>query len=129
MTIDRFPDLYADTDVCYLTTTGRRTGRPHRIEIWFGVADGVMYLISGNGPGADWFMNLRARTEVVVELADEIRAGTARVVTDPTERRLVGEIMRDKHGDWGGDPDIGLTIEAWRFEVPAAAIEDWRSPS
>ena len=127
MTSDRFPDRYADTDVCYLTTTGRRTGRPHRIEIWFGVAEGIMYLISGNGPGADWFMNLRADPEVRIEVADEMRLATARVVTDAVERRLVGEIMREKHGDWGGDPLIGLTIEAWRFEVPAAAIEDWRA--
>ena len=22
-------------DYCYLTTTGRRSGRPHRIEIWY----------------------------------------------------------------------------------------------
>ena len=31
------PDLraLADEDFCYLTTTGRVTGRPHEIEIWF----------------------------------------------------------------------------------------------
>ena len=26
---------------------------------------------------------------------------------------------------WGGDPSIGLTYEAWCFEVPAVAISDW----
>ena len=25
----------AADDYCYLTTTGRRSGRPHRIEIWY----------------------------------------------------------------------------------------------
>jgi hypothetical protein len=24
---------------------------------------------------------------------------------------------------WGGDPDIGLTYQAWCYEVPAVAIE------
>ena len=24
---------------------------------------------------------------------------------------------------WGGDPGIGLTYEAWCYEVPAVAIE------
>jgi hypothetical protein len=27
--------VVADDDYCYLTTTGRRTARPHRIEIWY----------------------------------------------------------------------------------------------
>ena len=33
-----------------MTTIGRRSGKPHEIEIWFGVIDDTMYLISGNGP-------------------------------------------------------------------------------
>ena len=36
-------------DYCYLTTTGRHSGEPHRIEIWFALADGVAYLLSGSG--------------------------------------------------------------------------------
>ena len=27
----------AEIECCYLTTTGRKSGRPHEIEIWFGV--------------------------------------------------------------------------------------------
>jgi len=33
-------DALADTEYCYLTTTGRRSGRAHRIEIWFVAHDG-----------------------------------------------------------------------------------------
>jgi hypothetical protein len=36
-----------DDEYCYLTTTGRRTGRPHRIEIWFGQRDRTFYLLAG----------------------------------------------------------------------------------
>ena len=43
---------FAEVECCYVTTTGRRTGRRHEIEIWFGVVDDTMYLISGNGPTA-----------------------------------------------------------------------------
>ena len=32
-----------DADVCYLTTTGRITGRPHEIEIWFAVREATLY--------------------------------------------------------------------------------------
>ena len=122
-----FPADFGHIDVCHVTTFGRRTGRRHRIEIWFGVCDGVMYLISGNGPGADWFLNLQAHPDVIVELGDQVRRGQARVVVEEGERHLVGDVMGSKHSQWGGDPDIGLTFEAWCYDVPAAAIEKWRS--
>ena len=31
--------------------------------------------------------------------------------------------MTRRYAAWGGDPDIGLTYEAWCYDVPAAAIE------
>ena len=40
---------FVEVENCYLTTTGRRTGNPHEIEIWFGVLEETLYLISGNG--------------------------------------------------------------------------------
>ena len=50
----------SDVECCYLTTTGRTSGLPREIEIWFGVIDSTLYLISGNGPTADWYRNLVA---------------------------------------------------------------------
>jgi deazaflavin-dependent oxidoreductase (nitroreductase family) len=55
---------HADQEFCYLTTTGRRTGRPHEIEIWFVLLDGTVYLMAGGGDRADWVRNLRADPEV-----------------------------------------------------------------
>ena len=112
----------ADVECCDVTTTGRRTGRAHEIEIWFGVVGETMYLISGNGPTADWYRNLVAQAAVTVRLAGETHDGTARVVLDAGERRLVGDVMGQKYR-WGGDPSIGLTYEAWCYDVPAVAIE------
>ena len=60
---------YADDDCCDVTTIGRRSGKPHEIEIWFGVIDDTMYLISGNGPTADWYRNALANPQVTVRLA------------------------------------------------------------
>ena len=37
----------ADEDVCYLTTIGRKSGRQHEIQIWFGLRDGTLYFLSG----------------------------------------------------------------------------------
>ena len=39
-------EALAGQDFAYVTTRGRRTGRPHTIEIWFGVREGRAYLLS-----------------------------------------------------------------------------------
>lgn len=115
-------DRHADDEHCYLTTTGRITGRPHEIEIWFGVVDATLYLISGNGPTADWYRNLVADDDVRVRIGAETRHGRARVLSDPVERRRVGDVMGAKYV-WDGDPEIGLTYRAWCYDVPAVAVE------
>ena len=113
---------HRDLECCDIITIGRVSGRPHEVEIWFGEIGGAMYLISGNGPSADWYRNLLANPEVVVKLAGEVRRGRARDVTDPAERRRCGDVMGVKYV-WDGDPSIGLTYEAWCYDVPAIAIE------
>ena len=112
----------SDIECCYLTTTGRRSGRAHEIEIWFGVIESTLYLISGNGPTADWYQNLLADPSVIVRIGHDTRPGRARAVTDPGERNRVGDVMGAKYV-WDGDPSIGLTYPAWCYEVPAAAVE------
>lgn len=115
---------HADDDCCDLTTTGRRSGRAHEIEIWFGVVDGKMYFISGNGPTADWYRNAMADPAVWVRFGDERHSGKARPVTDPDERRRVGDLMAAKY-QWEGDASIGLTYDAWCYDVPVLAVGAW----
>ena len=115
-------DPLVDVDCCYLTTTGRKSGDPHEIEIWFGVIDETLYLTSGNGPTAHWYLNLAASPAVTVKIAGETRSGAARLLTDPDERCRCGDVMGAEYV-WGGDPSIGLTYQAWCYDVPAVAIE------
>ena len=75
----------ADLDFAYLTTTGRRTGTPHRIEIWFALNDGVVFLMAGDGERADWVRNLLADARVTLELGGETRETVARPITDPDD--------------------------------------------
>jgi deazaflavin-dependent oxidoreductase (nitroreductase family) len=78
-------DALAATEFCYLTTRGRRTGAPHRIEIWFVGHEGGAYLLS-DSDRADWYRNLIAEPAVTLEIADESRTTTAAPVDpdDPT---------------------------------------------
>ena len=100
---------FADLDFCYLTTTGRRTGRPHRIEVWFALRDDVVYLLSGGGDRSDWVRNLTASEAVDLEIGSERRTTTARLVTDPDEDALARRLLVEKYAprddddltDWG----------------------------
>jgi deazaflavin-dependent oxidoreductase (nitroreductase family) len=112
----------ADVENCYLTTRGRKSGNPHEIEIWFGVHGPSLYLISGNGPTAHWYMNLVADPQVSVRIEGDTRIGRARVVIDADERRRVGDVMGAKYV-WDGDPSIGLSYQGWCYDVPAVAVE------
>lgn len=115
---------HADDECCDITTIGRRSGSPHQIEIWFGVIGEVMYIISGNGPSADWYRNALGNPEVTICLGGRSSRGIARPVVDVGERRTVGDLMGAKY-PWDGDASIGLTRHAWCYEVPVLAIEDW----
>ncbi len=99
---------WASEPYTYLTTIGRRTGRPHRIEIWFAAQDGRLYLLSGGRERSDWVRNLQANPRVTVELGDETHAGTARVLRAGTaEDQRARELLVDKYregndlAEWG----------------------------
>lgn len=75
-----------------LTTTGRRTGRPRRIEIFLHHDEDQLF-ITGM-PRADrtrdWIYNVGADPHVVLHLKQSVVVDVpamARVVTDPDERR------------------------------------------
>lgn len=100
------PDLaaIADDDFCYLTTTGRVSGRPHEIEIWFAVSDSTLYLLSGAAAASDWVRNLVATPAVTVRLREVTYAATARVLEAETDedaraRQLVFEKYQPRDRD------------------------------
>lgn len=82
-----------------LTTIGRRSGRPRRIEIWYLYLDEVPYITGTPGP-RDWYANVLASPSIVFHLKEALRAdipGTAAVIDDPELRRRVFHAPRS---DW-----------------------------
>ena len=89
-----------------ITTTGRTSGEPRRLEIVFHVFDGRIY-ISGM-PRADrqraWLLNLRANPRLTFHLKNGPVAdlpATARVIDDPAERH---EVLAKIARVWRRDP-------------------------
>ena len=110
------------SQVIDLTTKGRRTGRLRRIEIFLHHDDGQLF-ITGM-PRADrtrdWIHNITADPRVVVHLKRSVVAdvpATARVITDPEERRPLLEAAARRWGRTDLDdmlehsPLIVLTVD------------------
>jgi deazaflavin-dependent oxidoreductase (nitroreductase family) len=94
----------AELDYCYVTTTGRVSGTPHRIEIWFALHDETLYLLAGGGDRSDWVRNVMVSPDVVVELGDRRRTTRARVVDPGTEDdALARRLLFDKYTARGND--------------------------
>jgi deazaflavin-dependent oxidoreductase (nitroreductase family) len=106
-----------------ITTTGRKTGEPRRIEIVFHNIDGRL-IITGS-PRADhrraWLLNLESDPNMTFHLKGAVTAdlpATAREITDAAERRAIAEWVKanawpnqdvDKMTAWA--PMIEVTID------------------
>jgi deazaflavin-dependent oxidoreductase (nitroreductase family) len=69
----------------YLTTVGRTTGKAHTVELWFAVADGVVYL-SHEGARTDWMRNLDKQGKVGVKIGKLSFEAEARVAKSGASR-------------------------------------------
>jgi deazaflavin-dependent oxidoreductase (nitroreductase family) len=111
-------DTLAACSFCYVTTTGRVTGKPHRIEIWFAAAPDAdtIYLLAGGRERSDWVRNLVASPSCTVEIGADLFHGYGRVVEGTADeapaRRLVYEKYRRADD-----------LERWRDEALPIAID------
>jgi deazaflavin-dependent oxidoreductase (nitroreductase family) len=112
-----WPELAAES-FCYLTTRGRVSGRPHRIEIWFALDGDKLYLLSGGRERSDWVKNLCKTPDVTVELGGRVFAGRARIVVDADEDGRARALVHDKYaGSYGGD------LSGWRRSALPVAVD------
>jgi deazaflavin-dependent oxidoreductase (nitroreductase family) len=98
-----------------ITTIGRRTKQPRRIETWRYRAAG-RYWLTGSPGSRDWYANLLAHPDFTLHLAGVDIDVRARAVTDPDERaRVFGEIVPGL--TWAG------SLESWIAGSPLVEIE------
>jgi deazaflavin-dependent oxidoreductase (nitroreductase family) len=75
----------------YLTTTGRVTGQPRQIEIWFTEHGGRFYLIAERET-ANWVRNIQSQPQVKVRVGDAEFNAFARVVRNDREPQLAATV-------------------------------------
>ena len=86
-----------DVEFCYLTTTGRVTGKPHEIEIWFGLNGSTVYLMAGNGVKSDWVKNLLKNASVLLKIDGHIFHITAYLEKDTKKEMTARNLLADKY--------------------------------
>ena len=117
------PESSAAARTVDITTTGAKTGRSRRIEIWFYRVDGVIYL-SSQPASRGWYANLVANPEFTFHLKNGVRAdvtATAEPVLDADDRRHVFAAIID---------DLNHPRHRGYLAQPVEPLEEWveRSP-
>jgi deazaflavin-dependent oxidoreductase (nitroreductase family) len=100
-----------------ITTTGRTSGAPRRIEIWFHNLDGTVY-ITGTPGKRDWYANLLAHPQFRFHLKEGVvadLAARARPITDAAARRAILTRVVERVG-------AAADLEAWLADSPLVEV-------
>jgi deazaflavin-dependent oxidoreductase (nitroreductase family) len=115
---ERVRQALANDRTIDITTTGRSSGLPRRIETWFHQVDDQIYL-TGSPGRRDWYANLLANPDFTFHLKQSVAAdlpARATPITDPEERRAIFERIL---ANIGGIQDL----EAWLAGSPLMAVD------
>lgn len=103
---------FGQHSVLHLTTTGRVSGLPREIEIWFAESEGRLYLLAEHFHRAQWVQNIERNSQVKVRIGGREWAATARVLDaerDREKRQLAQELFRQRYG-WGDGLPVEITL-------------------
>jgi deazaflavin-dependent oxidoreductase (nitroreductase family) len=109
----------ANEDYCYVTTTGRVTGKSHEIEIWFAMQGDTLYILAGGREKSDWVKNVKKTPAAGVRIADQRFEGRARIVTARDEDALARRLLLEKYAP----PRYSGDLSGWGKSALPVAIE------
>jgi deazaflavin-dependent oxidoreductase (nitroreductase family) len=117
-------DALARGGVIDITTIGRKTGQPHRIEIVFHDIGGRLYVSGMPGFKRSYMANLAADPHFTFHLKGAVRAdlpATARIISDDAERR---EVLPHIARNWKRDDVETMIEQSPLFEVTIDGTAD-----
>jgi len=120
---DNVTSALASDQVIDITTTGRTTGEPRRIEIWYHRLDDHYYITGTPGRPRSWYANLVAHPAFTFHLKESATAdlpARARPITDPTERADVFGGILPKLGELATKP--GMEPAVWLTDSPLVEV-------
>lgn len=93
----------------YLTTTGRKTGVPREIEIWFTQREGRYYLIAEHRVKANWVQNILRQPRISFRISNQTFSGIGRIIDEATEHKLLKSVHALSEQKYGWSD--GLVVE------------------
>jgi hypothetical protein len=120
-------DQVAHQQHIYLTTTGRWTGNPHTVELWFALEGDSIYL-SHEGKYTDWMKNIVKDNEVEFRIGHLNFKGCARIIHDKETfdigkhalyRKYFGQASEAVINDWFSLSTIIIIINIGRKSNPS----------
>ena len=113
---------HANDSVCHLQTTGRTSGRPRTIEIWFATDGERIYLLAGGRHRAHWVRNLVADPHVRIRIGGRTLEGDARVIEGGERETLARHLLATKYQGWAeGRPLSSWAAGALPVEIVVSA--------
>jgi deazaflavin-dependent oxidoreductase (nitroreductase family) len=108
-----------------ITTVGRKSGQPRRIEVSFHHFDGQYYISGRPGFKRDWMANLLANPAFALHLKRGVTAEVAAVaerITEPSPRRSI--LYRILTESWGVEPERARAdLDRWVEGAPLVRFE------
>jgi deazaflavin-dependent oxidoreductase (nitroreductase family) len=94
-----------------LTTLGWKSGKQHRIEIWFAEHNERYYIVSERLDRAHWVQNIKHNASVSFSISGNIFKGNARIVDQEKESALSAEVFKlmDTKFKWSQGLIVELT--------------------
>lgn len=86
------------SDEVEITVTGRTSGRPISLPVWFVQEGEKLYLLPGKGPESDWYKNLRKTPTIRLAAKGKSFTTSATPIADEASVREVVNKFRDKYG-------------------------------
>src|SRR5689334_17017300 len=95
----------------YLTTSGRRTGQPREIEIWFIEHEQRFYLIAEHRERAQWVRNIQAQAAVRIRVGDRRLSATGRAIRDDDDPKLTAAVKALFDAKYGWSDGLVVELE------------------
>jgi len=104
----------ADEKHIYLTTKGRKTGKPHTVELWFAITGNKVYL-SHEGAYTDYMKNILENNRVEFKIGKILFKGNAQIAKGGEAFELgkhalylkyYGKATKDTINDWFSESTI-----------------------
>jgi deazaflavin-dependent oxidoreductase (nitroreductase family) len=81
-----------------ITVTGRKSGRPISVPVWFVLEDGKLYLLPVSGSDTQWYKNTLKTPSFRIDAGGDTAELRALPVTDTKQVSSIVEKFRAKHG-------------------------------